>query len=135
MVKVKRINHVSIAVSQLQEGKTALSILGLLSLPDEHVANQRTDTCFLQTHAGETAIELIAPRGNQSLQKFLDQRGSALHHVSLEVEDLVSTLAELKAAGVALIDEAPRPGAHGHLVAFIHPRATGGILFELCQYA
>ncbi len=135
MVKVKRINHVSIAVPQLQAGKTALSILGLATTPDETVADQKTDTCFLQTIAGETEIELIAPAGNESLQRFLDRRGSALHHISLEVEDLAAALAELKAAGVSLIDEAPRMGANGHLVAFIHPRATGGILFELCQCA
>lgn len=135
MVKVKRINHVSIAVPQLQAGKTALSILGLATTADETVADQKTDTCFLQTEAGETAIELIAPAGNESLQRFLDRRGSALHHISLEVDDLAATLAELKAAGVSLIDEAPRIGAHGHQVAFIHPRATGGILFELCQCA
>lgn len=135
MVKVKRINHVSIAVPQLQEGRAALAVLGLAPSDDEHVGAQKTDTCFLKTEAGETAIELIAPAGNESLERFLDRRGSALHHVSLEVEDLAATLTALKAAGVSLIDDGPRIGAHGHLVAFIHPRATGGILFELCQCA
>lgn len=135
MLKVKRINHVSIAVPKLQEGRDALEVLGLRASEHEHVGAQKTDTCFLSTVEGETAIELIAPAGNESLQRFVDRRGPALHHVSLEVEDLSATLAALKAAGVSLIDEVPRIGAHGHQVAFIHPRATGGILFELCQCA
>lgn len=133
MIKVKRINHVSIAVPQLAEGRTALALLGLRASSDEHVAEQKTDTCFLHSEEGETAIELIAPAGNASLGRFLDRRGPGLHHVSLEVENLADTLVHLKAAGVALIDERPRVGAHGHLVAFLHPRATGGVLFELCQ--
>ena len=133
MVKVKRINHVSIAVPTLDEGRKVLSILGLDGSSEELVANQKTNTCFLQTAEGETAIELIAPAGNESLGRFLDRRGTAMHHISLEVENVAATLANLKSAGVALIDETPRVGAHGHLVAFIHPRATGGVLFELCQ--
>ena len=75
------------------------------------------------------------PRGNAALEKFLARRGPGLHHVCFEVEDLGGTLATLKAAGVRLIDETPRPGARGHLVAFLHPAATGGVLFELCEPA
>ena len=134
-MKVKRINHVSLAVPSLDEGRTALSVLGLLALPEELVANQKTNTCFLQTQEGETALELIAPAGNESLMRFLDRRGPGMHHICLEVDDIAQTLAELAAAGVDLIDKTPRAGAHGHLVAFIHPRATGGVLFELCQSA
>jgi methylmalonyl-CoA/ethylmalonyl-CoA epimerase len=67
--------------------------------------------------------------------RFLAARGPGLHHVCFEVEDLPAALASLKAAGVRLIDEAPRPGARGHDVAFLHPAATGGVLFELCAPA
>jgi methylmalonyl-CoA/ethylmalonyl-CoA epimerase len=134
-VKVKRINHISIAVPTLDDGRTALSILGFEAGPEEHVENQLTTTCFLQTEEGDTAIELIAPAGNPSLDRFLARRGPGMHHICLEVDNLSATLAELKTAGVELIDQAPREGAHGHLVAFIHPRATGGVLFELCQCA
>jgi len=65
--------------------------------------------------------------------KFLDTRGPGLHHVSLEVTDLAAHLARAKAAGVRLIDEAPRPGAHGTQVAFLHPKSLGGVLVELCE--
>jgi methylmalonyl-CoA/ethylmalonyl-CoA epimerase len=81
---------------------------------------------------GQAEIELVAPAGNPGLQRFLDQRGPGLHHICFEVEDLDGALASLKAAGVPLIDEVARPGARGHRVAFLHPAATGGVLFELC---
>ena len=86
-----------------------------------------------------TSIELVAPAAataqgpsNAGLLRFLDKRGPGLHHICFEVEDLDEALASLKAAGVPLIDEVPRPGARGHRVAFLHPAATGGVLFELC---
>ena len=77
---------------------------------------------------------LCRPRatGNAALGRFLARRGPGLHHVCFEVDDLPAALATLKAAGVQLIDETPRPGARGHEVAFLHPAATGGVLFELC---
>jgi methylmalonyl-CoA epimerase len=80
-------------------------------------------------------VEICAPAGNAALERFLARRGPGLHHVCFEVEDLGGALATLKAAGVRLIDETPRPGARGHLVAFLHPAATGGVLFELCEPA
>ena len=73
--------------------------------------------------------------GNAALARFLARRGPGLHHVCFEVDDLRGALATLKAAGVRLIDETPRPGARGHRVAFLHPAATGGVLFELCEPA
>ena len=81
----------------------------------------------------ERRSKIIAPAGNEGLAKFLDRRGPGLHHVCFEVDDLPATLATLKAAGVRLIDESPRRGARGHDVAFLHPSATGGVLFELCS--
>ena len=78
---------------------------------------------------------MICPAGSPSLQRFIDKRGTALHHVCFAVDDLAESLATLKAAGIPLIDGAPRLGARGHLTAFIHPKATGGVLFELCQAA
>jgi methylmalonyl-CoA/ethylmalonyl-CoA epimerase len=133
MIKVKHIDHVAIAVADAAQGSHQLSeLFGLTPTALEHVANQKTDVIFLHPE-GETDIELVCPSGNESLQRFLDKRGPGLHHVCFEVEDLAASLAALKAAGVSLIDEAPRRGARGHLVAFLHPRATGGVLFELCQ--
>lgn len=134
MLKVKNIDHVAIAVGDL--GATATTLGGLFGLardPVETVADQKTDVLFLHAGEGSTAIELICPNGNAGLQRFLDKRGPGLHHICFEVDDLTSALASLRASNVPVIDETPRPGARGHLVAFIHPRATGGVLFELCQ--
>ena len=141
MIKVKRIDHVAIAVPDRDQAARDLSgLFGLGAGAREHVAAQRTDVAFLHADgAGHdddaTAIEICAPAGNEGLQRFLARRGPGLHHVCFEVEDLPGALADLKAAGVRLIDEAPRPGARGHLVAFLHPASTGGVLFELCAPA
>ena len=109
------------------------NLFGLAAGAREHVAAQQTDVAFLD--CADAALEIIAPAGNAGLARFLDRRGPGLHHVCFEVDDLPEALAALKAAGVRLIDEAPRPGARGHLVAFLHPSATGGVLFELCARA
>jgi methylmalonyl-CoA/ethylmalonyl-CoA epimerase len=137
MIKVKRIDHVAIAVADRDASAASLGALfGLAAGAREHVAAQATDVAFL--HAGDpadadaTALELCAPRGNAALDRFLARRGPGLHHVCFAVDDLPGALAQLKAAGVRLIDETPRLGARGHQVAFLHPASTGGVLFELC---
>lgn len=144
MIKVKRIDHVAIAVEDRDGFAHGLQqVFALQEGAREHVADQKTDVVFLHPGppgaAGQApaadAIELIAPAGNPGLQKFLDRRGPGLHHICFEVDDLPGALADLKAAGVRLIDEVPRPGARGHMVAFIHPSDTGGVLFELCAHA
>jgi methylmalonyl-CoA/ethylmalonyl-CoA epimerase len=141
MIKVKRIDHVAIAVAERDVAAASLSALfGLETGAREHVASQATDVAFLHAHGSgqnagsqnDTALELCAPRGNPALDRFLARRGPGLHHVCFAVEDLPAALAALKAAGVRLIDETPRPGARGHDVAFLHPDSTGGVLFELC---
>jgi len=139
MIKVKNIDHVAVAVGDLDAAAAHLgAMFGLHTTTRERVAGQETDVLFLHPDPAknDAAVELICPTGqgdNKGLRRFLDQRGPGLHHVCFEVEDLAAALADLKAQGVALIDEQPRPGARGHQVAFIHPRATGGVLFELCQ--
>ena len=141
MLKVKRIDHVAIAVGDRDQ--TAQSLAGLFGLTAgarEHVAGQATDVAFLHpgnavTDDERAALEIIAPAGNAALSRFLARRGPGLHHVCFAVDDLPAALAALKAAGVRLIDETPRPGARGHDVAFVHPAATGGVLFELCAEA
>jgi methylmalonyl-CoA/ethylmalonyl-CoA epimerase len=137
MIKVKRIDHVAIAVANRDASTTQLTdLFGLAPGAREHVTGQKTDVVFL--HAGDaadadvTTVELCAPAGNAGLERFLETRGPGLHHVCFEVDDLPAALAALKAAGVRLVDETPRVGARGHAVAFLHPAATGGVLFELC---
>ena len=141
MIKVKRIDHVAIAVRDRDGACAAFTdLFGLCAGAREHVATQSTDVAFL--HAGPpgdspaaAALEIIAPAGNEGLGRFLDARGPGLHHICFEVDDLPAALASLKSAGVRLLDESPRPGARGHLVAFLHPASTGGVLFELCAPA
>jgi len=134
MIKVKRIAHVAMAVEDLDgtAGKIARAF-GLAPEGRELVASQKVETLMLPV--GDAAVELIAPRGNEGVTKFLEKRGPGLHHVALEVEDIREALASLEALGVPLVDREPRVGAHGHKVAFVHPKATGGLLIELVEHA
>lgn len=132
MIKIKKIDHVAIAVQSI-DGALAKyrEALGLDVKEREIVASQKTEAALLPV--GETSIELIEPKGNEGLAKFLEKKGPGLHHIAVEVEGIESALAFLKAAGVPLVDEAPRIGARGHKVAFLHPKATGGVLVELVE--
>jgi methylmalonyl-CoA epimerase len=83
---------------------------------------------------GETRIELLEPTSEDSpISKFLEKRGGGIHHIAIEVEDIAASLATLKARGIRLIDETPRTGAEGCLVAFVHPSSANGVLLELVQ--
>jgi len=133
-MKIKRIAHLGIAIKDLDAGKKLYGKnLGLALKGDEVVETQKVKVSFIQV--GESNLELLIPTADDSpVAKFLETKGEGFHHLALEVEDLAGALEELKAAGVRLIDEKPREGAHGALVAFIHPKATYGLLLELCQY-
>jgi methylmalonyl-CoA/ethylmalonyl-CoA epimerase len=134
MIKVKRIDHVAVAVEDIDQALAKYAeVLGLSPGEREVVASQKTEAALLP--AGETSIELISPQGNEGLRKFLEKRGPGLHHIAVEVAGIEGALAFLKALGVPLIDEAPRAGARGHKVAFVHPKATGGVLVELVEPA
>lgn len=132
MVRIKKIDHVAIVVSDVDEATAKYKeVLGLEPTVREVVESQRTEAVLLPV--GETAVELISPKGNEGLEKFLAKRGPGLHHIAVEVEGIEQALATLKALGVPLVDEAPRKGARGHKVAFLHPKATGGVLVELVE--
>jgi len=136
MIKVKGIDHVAIAVADEAASASQLgSLFGLLATPVERVHAQQADVVFLHAQGDPegSAVELVCSAGNASLDRFLAKKGPGLHHICFEVDDLAASLAALKASGVPLIDETPRLGARGHLVAFLHPRAGGGVLFELCE--
>jgi methylmalonyl-CoA epimerase len=134
-MKIKRIAHLGIAIKDLDAGKKLYGKnLGLALKGDEVVESQKVKVSFIGV--GESNLELLIPTADDSpVAKFLETKGEGFHHLALEVEDLAGALEELKAAGVRLIDEKPREGAHGALVAFIHPKATYGLLLELCQYS
>ena len=127
------LDHVGIAISDLESSlKFFRDALGLELEPPEDVESQKVRAHFL--HAGEATLELVeATSGDSAIARFLARRGPGLHHVALRVDDIVAALAELKSRGVRLIDEAPRPGAHNSLVAFLHPASTHGVLVELKQ--
>ena len=116
----------------LAGGATFWDLLGLTEAHREEVPSQKVVTSFRPV--GESFLELLestAPDG--PIAKSLATRGPGFHHLCLEVDDVRVTLALLKAAGVRLVNEEPLPGAHGCLVAFVHPASTGGILVELSE--
>ncbi len=132
MLKIKKISHIAIAVENIDESLAQYErALGLTPTSREHVASQKVEATLLPI--GESSIELIAPGGNDGVKKFIEKRGPGLHHIAVEVEDIEAALTLLKSLGVPLIDEAPRVGAHGHKVAFLHPKALGGVLIELVE--
>lgn len=134
MLKIKRIDHVAICVPDIDAAVPKYEqVLGLKVKEREVVASQKTEAALLPI--GETSLELISPKGNPGLEKFLEKRGAGLHHIAIEVEGIEGALAFLAGLGVPLIDASPRIGARGHKVAFLHPKATGGVLVELVEPA
>ena len=132
MLRIKKIDHIAICVQDVDDAIAKYKqVLGLEPQVREVVASQQTEAVLLPI--GETSLELISPRGNVGLERFLEKKGPGLHHVAVEVEGIEEALATLKALGVPLIDETPRKGARGHKVAFLHPKATGGVLIELVE--
>jgi methylmalonyl-CoA/ethylmalonyl-CoA epimerase len=107
-------------------------ILGQHVSHRENVPAQKVDAAFFDFPNG-ASLELVCPAGNAGLEKFLEKRGDALHHLALRVKDLDEVLKRLEARGVPLIDKVGRPGARGHRVAFLHPKAFGGTLLELVE--
>jgi len=129
------LDHVGIAVSDLDAAlRFYRDALGLEVHASEDVASQRVRAHFVPT--GESSLELLeATAPDSPIAKFLGRRGPGLHHITLRVDDVSAALEQLKARGVRLIDDRPRPGAEGALVAFIHPSSTQGVLVELKQSA
>ena len=132
MLRIKKIDHVAIAVNDIDASLAKYrEAFGLEPRERETVASQKTEAALLPI--GDSNIELISPKGNDGLAKFLEKKGPGLHHIAVEVEGIEEALATLKALGIPLIDETPRSGARGHKVAFVHPKATGGVLIELVE--
>jgi methylmalonyl-CoA/ethylmalonyl-CoA epimerase len=128
-MKVLKIDHLGIAVPKLAEAVKAYEALGFTVEATHDVPTEKVRAAFLPV--GESHLELLEPTDATSvIAKFLEKR-SGLHHVCLVVEDLDATLAELKARGVPLLDDAPRVGAGGCRVAFVHPKGGQGVLLEL----
>ena len=130
-MKISRLNHIAIACRDIDKHLRLFGEIFGMSLGDVvEVPTQGVKVAFIELP--NVRIELIAPLGEQAnLNKFLDKHGEGLHHISLAVDDIKAALTELSDNGVSAIDWEPRPGADNRLVAFLHPKATGGVLIEL----
>jgi methylmalonyl-CoA/ethylmalonyl-CoA epimerase len=128
------LDHIGIAVPELEAASQPYRLLGLRPHgDDELIAAQQVAVRSFQ--AGASLIELLAPTSEASpIAKFLAKRGAGLHHAAFRVPDIRQTLRQLAASGAELIDQEPRPGRAGSLVAFVHPRWAGGVLIELVEH-
>ncbi|MGE5704519.1 MAG: methylmalonyl-CoA epimerase [Clostridia bacterium] len=129
-----KIAHIGIAVKSIANALPFYTEhLGLNLLGVEEVESEKVRVAFLRI--GESSFELLEPLSEESpIAKFIEKRGEGIHHIALDVDDVAQRLETLKAAGVPLINEVPKAGAHGAQIAFLHPKASGGVLVELCQY-
>jgi methylmalonyl-CoA/ethylmalonyl-CoA epimerase len=128
-----KIDHIGIATRGIQDAaKFYRDVLGLEVAETEEVPEQKVRVAMLSI--GESRIELLEATSEDSpISRFLEKRGPGIHHIAVRVDDIRATLANLRAKGARLIDEEPRQGAGGCLVAFVHPSSTGGVLLELVQ--
>ena len=128
-----KIEHVAIAVADLEAAVAHYErVWGLTVEHRERVEDQGVEEAMLPI--GESYLQLLGATGpDTTVGKFIERRGEGLHHIAYEVDDLEAAIAELKEKGVPLIDEAPRRGGRGHMVAFVHPKGNHGLLVELIQ--
>ena len=133
-MNISHIEHLGIAVKSLDEAIPYYeNILGMKCYSIEVVADQKVKTAFFKV--GQTKLELLEPTSDESpIAKFIEKRGEGIHHLAFAVEDgVANALAEMEGKGVRLIDKAPRKGAEGLNIAFIHPKSTHGVLTEFCE--
>jgi len=130
---VIKINHIGLATAAIEDALRVFGDgLGLKVTGDEDIPADMTRVTFAPL--GESRLEFLEPiNGEGPVQKFLDNRGPGIHHICLEVEDLPGLLDRLRSQGVELVDQEPRPGAHGTMVAFVHPKSANGVLIELVE--
>lgn len=132
-----RLDHIGIAVDDMEISSTFWQLLGLSQGDDERNDEQGVDIRFFETELGTNAtrIELLSPTGEDTpIGRFLKKKGPGIQQMAFRVDDLDSLLSRLKSEGVRLINETPTQGAHGSRIAFVHPSSTGGVLVELLEY-
>lgn len=133
-MNISHIEHLGIAVKSIEDQLPYYEgILGVKCYNIEVVEDQKVKTAFFKI--GQTKIELLEPTSPDStIAKFIEKRGEGIHHIAFSVEDgVANALKEMESKGVQLIDKAPRGGAEGLNIAFLHPKSTGGVLTELCE--
>lgn len=132
-MKPTHIEHIGIAVNSLADAISYYEkVLGLKCYSIEEVVDQKVKTAFFRL--GDTKIELLEstdPEG--AISKFIEKRGEGIHHIAFAVDNIESALSDVSKEGVKLIDQAPRNGAEGLSIAFLHPKSTLGVLTELCE--
>lgn len=132
-MKIIKIDHVGVAVSSINTSRTFWTdIMGLDIEGTETVEEQKVTTAFLPV--GESEVELLestSPDG--PIARYIDKKGQGIQHIAFQVDNIEAALMELQEKGILLIDEKPRVGAGGAKIAFLHPKATGGVLVELCE--
>ena len=130
----KKIAHIGIAVKKLDDNLSFYTdILGLELEGIESVESEKVKVAFLKV--GDTKLELLEPLDDTSpIKGFLDKRGEGIHHIALEVDDIQARLNDMKENGIKLINEEAKRGAGGANIAFLHPKSTNGVLYELCEY-
>ena len=132
-----RLDHIGIAVDDLESGSVFWKLLGLNHGEDERNDEQGVNIRFFETDQGTnpTRIELLSPTDDDTpIGRFLNKKGAGIQQIAFRVDDLESLLSRLKAEGVRLINDTPSVGAHGSRIAFVHPSSTGGVLVELLEY-
>jgi len=129
-----KLDHIGVAVRDLEQRLAIYrDALGLGGIHIEEVPTEQARVGFIPL--GDSQLELLEPTSASGvLARFMDKRGEGIHHIALAVDDCQAALDRLKAAGIRLVDETPRPGSRGTTVAFIHPSATGGVLIELVEH-
>ena len=132
-MNISHIEHLGIAVKSLEVAIPYYEeVLGLKCYAIEEVADQKVKTAFFKV--GQTKLELLEPTAEDSpIAKFLEKKGEGIHHLAFATDGVANALAEVEAKGVRLIDKAPRKGAEGLNIAFLHPKSTIGVLTELCE--
>ncbi len=130
-----RLDHVGIAVSELAAANDLFArLLGREHYKIEEVIEQGVNTSFLRALAADAKIELVAgSRPGNPIEKYIGKRGSGLHHLAFEVDDIEAEMRRLAADGFELLNDQPQLGADNKLICFLHPRSTCGVLIEICQ--
>ena len=130
---IKKVDHIGIAVRSIDAVLPFYTdVLGLPLLRVEEVESEKLKVAFLK--AGETKLELLEPTSEEStVAKFIEKRGEGIHHVALGVDSIEERIKELKEKGVRMVNDAPKIGAGGAHVAFMHPKSSNGVLYELCE--
>ena len=134
--KILGVDHIGIAVNDLDETQNFWTAIGLPCTGQETVAEQKVTTTFNQTPNGSEIELLAATEPDSPIAKFIEKNGGrgGIQHIALRVDDLPAAIAELQEKGIKMIDTKPRKGAGGADIAFVHPKSTFGVLLELCQH-